>query len=159
MVIGLSHELSQFVSHAPSGLIGTTDLPFQFFGGNPMAGAGHEIQGKKPVCQFGTGPLKGRPDTRINMVAAMVAGESSPFAELMEFGNDLAVRTDKLGSAILDLHDLFEASPVVWEFGLEMLKAEIMQQPWPPRAKNGFGDPFARGKPHKASVLDAESPP
>jgi|GEM_PF-3649886 radical SAM superfamily enzyme YgiQ (UPF0313 family) len=45
------------------------------------------------------------------------------------------------------------------EISLAKLLSEIMQQPWPPRAKNGFGDPFARGKPHKASVLDAESPP
>ena len=74
MVIGLSHQFSQFVSHAPGGLIGAPDLPFQFFGGYAMAGAGHEIQGEKPMCQLGTGFLKDCPDARVNMVAATVTG-------------------------------------------------------------------------------------
>ena len=41
VVIGLSHKLSEFVSHAPRGFISASDLPLQFLGGYAVAGAGH----------------------------------------------------------------------------------------------------------------------
>jgi hypothetical protein len=87
-----------------------------------MSGAGHEIKGKKPVRQFGSGFLKGRSDTRINMGPATVTGVSAPFVESMKFGHSLTIGTGELGSAILNMHDLFQAGAVVWKFGLELLK-------------------------------------
>lgn len=87
-----------------------------------MAGAGYEIQGEKPMCELGTGFLKDCPDARVNMVAAMVTGVSASSAELMKLGNDLAVGANKLSSAILNLHDPFQAGMVIWKFSLEMLE-------------------------------------
>jgi hypothetical protein len=87
-----------------------------------MAGAGHEIQGKKPMGQLGTGFLKGRTDTRINMVAATITGKSTPFPKWMELRSGLAAGTGELGPAVLDLHNPFQAGAVIWKLGLELLK-------------------------------------
>ena len=40
----------------------------------------------------------------------------------MKLGNDLAVGANKLSSAILNLHDPFQAGMVIWKFSLEMLE-------------------------------------
>jgi hypothetical protein len=87
-----------------------------------MAGAGHKIQGKKPVGQLSAGLLKGCPDTRIDMVAATITGKGAAFAKLMELGNGFAAGTGELSSAVLDLHNPFQASAVIWKLGLELFK-------------------------------------
>jgi hypothetical protein len=88
------------------------------------------------------------------------------FAHITVVTGDLSLETQiqishqKLNSTKIPHHSVICLPDSARSFqNFQNHQSEIMQQPWPPRAKNGFGDPFARGKPHKASVLDAESPP
>jgi hypothetical protein len=108
--------------YAPSGFIGATDLPLQFLGGNAVASAGHQIHGEKPMCQLSPGFLKDSSDTRVNVMAASVAGITPALGHLVEFGEDFAGRADKLCPAILHLHDSIQASTVIGKFGLELLE-------------------------------------
>ncbi len=68
------HVFADKASHAPSRLIGHTKLPFQFLGRNAVTGRCEQINGIEPQAQGRPAVLKRRPDCRVKVMPAPLAG-------------------------------------------------------------------------------------
>jgi len=61
------------VRHAPRGLVGATDLPFQLLSGDTASSAGHEVNGVEPQVQRCRRLVEDGASGRVQVVAATVA--------------------------------------------------------------------------------------
>ena len=124
-VVGICHVLAYFMRHAPRGLVGAAELAFQFLRRDAVPGRGHQIHGKEPVGERRARLLKWSTDTRINVVAAILAGVRAAFRDPMISGFNTASRTDDGRSAVLNFHDLVQARRVGRVLGLELFEGVL----------------------------------
>lgn len=74
VAIYLAHILADFVAHAPSALVGHTQLPLQFLGGHAVTRSAEQVHGEQPELERRPGVLKGRVHAGVNVVAAVLTG-------------------------------------------------------------------------------------
>ena len=110
------------MAHAPSGLVGATDLSLDLLGGDPVAGTCHEVHREQPTRQRGPRFIEDRLRARKDVMPAMLGGVAPSRADSMKLGINLAAGADELGSAVSDLHDSRQARAVVGEFGLKLFE-------------------------------------
>ena len=118
------HQLAKFVRHAPRRFVGAADLALQFLRRNPVARAGHQVHGKKPVRQLRAGLVKDRPRARVDVMAALLAGKAPAGCHgvKLSLGHPTG-RAGDLGPAVLDVHHGHQAGRVVRDLGLELLES------------------------------------
>ena len=68
------HVLANQVRHAPSGFVGNAKLPLQFLRGNTVARRGEKVDRVEPELQRSAAVLKRSSDSRMEMMAAPLAG-------------------------------------------------------------------------------------
>lgn len=68
--VHIGHVFADFMSHAPSSLVGNPKLPLKLLGRNAMPGRGKQVHGIKPLLERGMGAFKRGSRHRVNLMAA-----------------------------------------------------------------------------------------
>jgi len=92
ITVNNSHILADFMTHAPCGLVGNTDLAFDFLGRNTMPRRAEHEHDIEPVPQAGARPVKGRVGGWIDLMAAIFASVGATFFHAVEMGRLAALR-------------------------------------------------------------------
>lgn len=121
-VISARHQLPQLMAHTPRALVRDADLALKLFGGDAVAGAGHQVHRKEPMRQLGPRLVEDRVSGRIDVMAALLAGISATLRHRMEIRPNAAGRTGEDRAAVVDLHELCEARRVIGILGLKFLE-------------------------------------
>lgn len=93
VTVRLAHELTDFVAHAPCGLIRHAKLPLDLLGGHSMAGGGEQVDHVEPKLERGTGALKWRTGAGINMMAAELAAIGRAVSKAVVFSRLTTLHT------------------------------------------------------------------
>src|ERR1700733_2322338 len=75
VAVNVTHIEPDQMAHAPSGFVGDTQLALHFLGGHAVPRLAKQEHHIEPVPQAGAGLLKGRPCSRVDLIATMLALE------------------------------------------------------------------------------------
>lgn len=131
VLVGICHVLAYLVRHAPRSFVSAADLTLQFLGCHPVPSCRHKIHRKEPVGERCARLLKWRADTRVDVMAAILAGIRAALRDTMIGGLDAARGAGDTGAAVLNLHDLVQARRIGRVLGLKLFEGVLAHRGYP----------------------------
>ena len=107
-----THIITDDMRHAERRGIGNPKLALKFLGGNAVARRAEQIHGVKPLLQRRMGTVEGRPDHRVNVMAAPRAGISGLFLDANKPAFLVALGAIK-NFAVAQFHKVIQTGVVV----------------------------------------------
>src|ERR1700728_547834 len=75
IAVHITHVFADQVAHPPSGFVGDAQLALNFFRSDAVPGPGEKEHHKEPASERRPRALEGRPGSRVDLIAAMLANE------------------------------------------------------------------------------------
>lgn len=123
--VHLAHVLTDFMAHAPSGLVGHAKLPLQLFGRDSMPGGGEQVHGIEPLLKGGMGGLKRGARHGVDMVptpSALIGRNLLYTAELAVLAAFGAIQR----FAVSHRHKVVQTARIVWKLFKEVIDRKRM---------------------------------
>lgn len=114
LAIQCPHVIPDLVRHAERGRVGHAQLALQFLGRDAVAGRGEQVHRIEPLLQGRMRPMEHGPDHRENLEPAPRALIGRMPADAVKLPVLAALGTVQL-FAVTKLHEVVQASVVVWE--------------------------------------------